>query len=359
MSEKIAVIFCIAFCHFTASTKDLIWEGTVTVSQAIKVEPPDTLVITPGTIVNFSNSGRLVCNGCQLDIDGVEFSASNPLRGEQRILFKGITGTISNCVFRNLKTVDLKWHNAFLSINESSLAFRGNLLMNCSALEFFRCQQASVIFNLFRDCSRALVLFHQRNAIVQNNLFRNCHQEAIMLSSKSSRCLIQANRFFNCDTAIKLFGGSVHDNFIVGDSIFNGRRGVTLWGGPRNNTIICALIDGPNSAFRLKGGQALDNIVSNCVFWNTNYSFERENVTDGEGINVQNCVISGKCPTLKGLIMRGNLILDEDSSNTSRIFQDADNGDFRPCENSPLINGGAPRNISIGIFPLFGEQHKR
>lgn len=370
-SNLVALFFSVAL---NATTEKIVWTGKIEINEPTSIK---SAISAENAEIIFKKSGFLICKEA-FEAKNSVFRAEEAIEGKNRIVCGDVS--LQNCEFKNMITTNLRFHNAFFRSFRGKAKIIGCVFENCSAVELTLTRNATI-----SDCrfispvGVGLALFHSSKTQVIRNTFKASGKTTCLLKlNQSDHCQIAQNRFFDSTTGIVLYNRS-SDNQLAANSFFNLSQGVLFDDSTQNNSIICCLFDHCGQAgVKIKGGFGV--MIKNCVFYNCqNTAIISLSVSESSRLfSLINSVIIGSktgvfikgahstIPLSHNLFWKNSKDVFDPSHNVKNqnaiyadpLFVAPEHGNFRPMStsfghemNSPLLQAGTPREVSIGLYP--------
>ena len=382
---------CSAFSAEAAIRESVVWDAatttvsepaTTTVSEPVRIGYGGSLTISPGTLVRFTATGRIDCEGGSLRATGASFRAGERIEGHPRLRFGSARSAVfEDCTFEGLTAVDSsKHHECSIYCIYTPLILRRCTLTNCMTVAVFHTTAPEIAMNRFvRPADHALLVSHTDRARVSGNSFEAGEGAFSGLYLKAAtNCVVSENRFFGNGEGVGAYlRYGARGNALLANTFSGCRTGVVLQDACEANTMVGNLVFRPRLfGFRIRESGP-GNTVANCVVWGAGHAglhVERMRAP----ATVRNCVFA--CGE-RGLTLSGD-VLPELSHNcfwknrrapsepagvvmdagsclaVDPLFVDPERGNFRlrtkafghPLD-SPLLGAGCPDGVSVGLYP--------
>jgi hypothetical protein len=178
--------------------RDTLWQGTVQVAEAVRIDRSGVLRIAPGTHIQVENAAATISVQGLLQIEG---TAAQPVIFETVQGWQGITFIEAQAGSR-IEFAEFKNCAQALGIIATSPRISNNRFSNCeAAIKLLRESSAEIMDNSFIDNGTGLAIEMRSAPKVVGNSFRG-HKQSGITASNSSRGLIENNSFVDNEQGI-------------------------------------------------------------------------------------------------------------------------------------------------------------
>ena len=364
-----AAAFCALLLPFGAAAATVTWSGEKIINEPVNLSRT-VLTVRPGAKIVFRGKGTLTLSGGKLIADKAEFAAEEKITGAFSMDLSSVEVRLTQCRFSGMTAEKpKKYVEGAFHLTRCAGAVTGCTFKGCSALALENNNGMTIEKNLFLRCTTGIYLFHSGENRLIGNEFVGVSENGIVLNNASLN-LLGDNRFTDCAQGLKLSWSGTKENRITGNSFFGGKTGIHLRECGKANFFQGNLFENISGAAVHSFSKPIekDNVFLNNVVFGCRSAFVLPVLPDTATVTIRNNAV---CQTAAGIVGGGRAVVAENNlfwqvgkpavpvkgvsaelKNTLTAdpkFKDAENGDYRPGDGSPLLKGGTD-GANIGLF---------